>query len=301
VEKERRQKEALLTLNEAVQFKIQMLKKFSDAYQGIYEYLSDKDSKSKSELWQRMCVLPKSSLIISLLEKMSIHNVKVIGANPHEVLGLIKNDIPFLDAIEDINREGTIDNDWFQGQSGHLYVVSIDMKGSTKIDDLKDFRWKTTTKNYLRRIFEVWLRMYEGKIVNMVGDEIIACFSTLEQALGYASTECTHIGEIMESINRSKAFQKNELGYHAVVTMGPLSKEADQQTCDSPVVNHVKDYKNAKQLAISKDVFDQHSKLLETFKPKMVDEEMDQSSIIYYEIDPTFVFKKLVVDANFNL
>jgi hypothetical protein len=224
-----------LVLN-SVPHKILMYQQFSKAYFECYTLMSRPFDSNRGKVWEQMCVFPESSLILELADNV----IKTIQSNlPMDIVKIerLKEAFnPILDLMIDLSSTR---RPWLESltpnTSGNWYISSIDIQNSTKLDNLYDPRWKKT-KKFFRNIVYRWAELFNGRLINVVGDEIFVAFPDFDLACRFTSATCTHINELADSINASKAFRNLETGSYAKIIFGTVSTDA-KGDCDSSEID----------------------------------------------------------------
>lgn len=240
--------EADKLLFRAIPHKIEMYQKFSEIYLECYKYLSDPYRFTRGDVWKSMCVYPSNSLILELCNKIvfymqeEIKNVLDIeneSLQNQKLQSLEKKVIKFLNLMTNCSIKTSNDSSKVQylpkGASENLYIVSIDLKNSTDISALEDPRWESII-SYLINIMCRWAETYDGKLINLPGDEIIVAFRELTSARSFAAGCCIQLTEISESINQCKTFGRYTTGCYGRITHG-LVKVDENSDCISKELN----------------------------------------------------------------
>jgi len=220
----------------SIPHKIAMYQQFSEAYFECYKLMSSPSDSNRGKVWQQMCVFPRSSLILELCDCLVKHMQEKLALDTNKIKGLKEKVDPFLDLMINSSSPRKSEIASLSPNSfGDWYIVSIDVKNSTKLDGLYDPRWKKT-KEYFRNIMYRWAELFNGRLINTVGDEIFVAFPDFELACSFASGSCTHINELAESINRCKTFRDIETGSYGKIVFGTITVDSNGD-CDSSEID----------------------------------------------------------------
>lgn len=217
----------------SIPHKINMYQTFAEAYFECYKYLSAPYDSNRGLVWQNMCVFPQHSLILKLcsyitnyLQKnleISVEKIELLEEKVEKFLNLMIN----CASSEPASIPKVTSNSW--------YMVSVDLKNSTKMSELYDPRWKKI-HSYLINIMCRWAEIYQAKLINLTGDGIIVAFSDPYQARSFAAACCIHLNEITESINRCETFKSINTGCYVHITHG-ITKIDENGNCISSELN----------------------------------------------------------------
>ena len=287
--------EANRLIANSIPHKILMYQQFSDAYIYCYKYLSTPYDSNMGSIWQNMCVFPSSSLILELCDKIVTYIRSNLNTNIDRIKVIENNVEKYLNFMIKCSSTKNSEIQLFQkGSSETYYVVSVDLKNSTKLDELYDLRWKKI-KKYSRILMIRWAQVYNAKRIDIPGDEIILAFSDFDSARSFAAGCCIHLTEILGTVNRCETFKNQETGSYDLetgcyvrITKGLIT--VDQLgVCDSSELNKMCKYLPKK---VGKIVIDASTIDVNTYFPEI---ETVMGSIPHCILDPCDEFREMIL------
>lgn len=231
-------KEAERLLLHTIPHKIQMYQVFSGAYLECYKYLSDPYISTRRDVWKNMCVYPSDSVILKFCNRVvsyiqekikNVLNAQDKSLRDQRFQSLQSRVKKFLDLMTDFSSKPGSGESIIQklpkGFSGNRYIVSVDLRNSTKIYELKDPRWESII-SYFINIMLRWAKVYDGKLINFPeGDGVIIAFRNLSSARSFAAGCGAQLTEISESINQCETFGGYQTGCYVRITRGLVNMD----------------------------------------------------------------------------
>jgi len=276
-------------ISHSIPHKIRMYQQFSNAYLECYKYLSLPYESIKGAIWKKMCVYPPISLILELCEKLRRYIEKNMNFETSNINEIEKNVNRYIELMINISSSEKIELPFFDGTGeSNGYIVSVDLRNSTELGKIYDKRWIYIEK-YLINIMSCWAKVFNGKLINKVGDEIIVMFSDLNLARSFAAGSCQNLNEICDSINKCNTFKNIETGCRGKIIFGLIDIGKDGN-CYSSEINELN--KELAKDVVGKIIIDLKSIALEEcLKGKQVVNEERP----YIIIDPAEEFKELII------
>lgn len=221
----------------SVPHKLRILKDSGGAFYDVYSKLSkDPFDSYCTMIWQNMAFFPSGSLVLQLVEELTLTSIENIKSDVKTARKLYKQNKPLMDIFLEAPEKNKISIDKLVPGKNNWYIVSIDLMNSTKLKDSGDERW-LKVREYFIHIMHSWGKHLGSRFISSPGDELIVGFLNYTNAITFAAGCSVHILELSESINNLKTFQY-EVGCRAKISYGEITLDVNR-IHESAAINHL--------------------------------------------------------------